>query len=144
MSHASYLQYFGHLMGKTGSLEKTLVLGKSEERRRGWQRIRRLGSFINSMDMILSNSGRQWRKRKPGVLQSMGSQRELSDWTTASKLSPHPWSLEILRPLETRKVFPWSSYHFSQIWRFLFCKFWHFPFLYALIKLTRSWLRREA
>ena len=49
------LQYFGHLMQRTNSLEKTLMLGKIEGwRRRGQQRMRWLGSIIDSMDMNLS------------------------------------------------------------------------------------------
>ena len=49
------LQFFGHLMGRTDSFEKTLMLGKIEGRkRRGWQRIRWLDGFTNSMDMSLS------------------------------------------------------------------------------------------
>ena len=49
------LQYFGHLMGRTDSLEKTLMLGKIEgRRRRGRQRIRRLDCITDTMDMSLS------------------------------------------------------------------------------------------
>ena len=49
------LQYFGHLMRRADSLEKTLMLGKIErERRRGQQRIRWLDGIINSLDMCLS------------------------------------------------------------------------------------------
>ena len=49
------LQYFGHLMGRTDSLEKTLMLGKIEgKRRRGQQRIRWLDGITDSMDMNLS------------------------------------------------------------------------------------------
>ena len=49
------LQYFGHLMGRTDSLEKTLMLGKIEDRRRrGQQRMRWLDSITDSMDMSLS------------------------------------------------------------------------------------------
>ena len=49
------LQYFGHLMGRTDSLEKTLMLGKIEgRRRRGRQRMRWLGGLTDLMDMSLS------------------------------------------------------------------------------------------
>ena len=49
------LQYFGHLVQRTDSLEKTLMLGKIEgKRRRGWQRMRWLDSITDSVDMSLS------------------------------------------------------------------------------------------
>ena len=48
------LQYFGHLMLRTDSLEKTLILGKIEGRRRGRQRMRRLDGITDSMDMSLN------------------------------------------------------------------------------------------
>ena len=47
------LQYFGHLMRRTDSFEKTLMLGKIERRRRGQQRMRRLDGITDSMDMSL-------------------------------------------------------------------------------------------
>ena len=47
------LQYIGHLMQRTNSLEKTLMLGKIEGRRRGWQRMRWLDAITNSIDMGL-------------------------------------------------------------------------------------------
>ena len=54
------LQYFGHLIQRTDSLEKTLMLGKSEgRRRREQQRMRWLNGIINSMDMVCANSRRQ-------------------------------------------------------------------------------------
>ena len=53
------LQYFGHLMGRADSLEKTLMLGQIEGgRRRGQQRMRWLDGILDLMDMSLSNSGR--------------------------------------------------------------------------------------
>ena len=48
------LQYFGHLMQRADSLEKSLLLGKIEDRRRGWQRMRWLDGIIDSIDMNLS------------------------------------------------------------------------------------------
>ena len=48
------LQYFGHLIGRTDSLEKTLMLGNIEGRRKGQQRMRRLDGITNLMDMSLS------------------------------------------------------------------------------------------
>ena len=68
------LQYFGHLMWRTDSFEKTLMLGKNEgERRRRWQRMRWLDGFTDSWTWIWINSGHWWLTGRPGVLESMGS-----------------------------------------------------------------------
>ena len=78
------LQYFGHLMQRTDSFEKTLVLGKIEGRkRRGRQRMRWLDGNTDSMDMSLSiSSGSCWWTGRPGVLLSVGSQRVGHNWGT--------------------------------------------------------------
>ena len=75
-------EYFGHLMWRSDSLEKTLMLGKTEgRRRRGWQRLRWLDGITDSMDMSLSSRSWWWTE-KTGMLQSMGSQRVVPDWAT--------------------------------------------------------------
>ena len=77
------LQYFGHLMRRTDSLEKTLMLGKIEgRRRRGWQRMRWLDGITDSMDTVWASSRSWWWTGNPGVLQSMGSQRVRHNWAT--------------------------------------------------------------
>ena len=70
------LLYFGHLMQRADSFEKTLMLGKiGGRRRRGRQRMRLLDGNTDSMDMSLSKPQELVMTGKPGVLQSMGSQR---------------------------------------------------------------------
>ena len=75
------LQYFDHLMRRADSLERTLMLGKIEgRRRRGRQRMRWLDGITDSWVWV--NSGNWWWTGMPGVLQFMGSQRVGHDWAT--------------------------------------------------------------
>ena len=77
------LQYFGHIMGRVDSLEKTLMLGGIEgRRRRGRQRMRWLDGITDWWAWILVNSGSLWCTGRPGVLWSMGLQRVGHDWAT--------------------------------------------------------------
>ena len=95
------LQYFGHVMRRVDSLEKTLMLGGiGGRRRRGRQRMRWLNGITNSMDMSLSNSGSWWCTGRPGVLWFMGSQRVRDDWATEPN-----WAPQQLCPLRKRERF---------------------------------------
>ena len=75
------LQYFGHLMRRTDSVETTLMLGKIEgRRRRGQQRMRCRMTSLTQWTWIWANSRSWWCTGKPGMLQPMGSQRVRHDW----------------------------------------------------------------
>ena len=105
------LQCFGHLMRRANSLEKTVMLGKIEgKRRRGWQGIRWLHSITNSVYMNLSKLQdivkdlEDWHVAVLGVLKS---QTRLTDWTTARKVRAKKYPLRILeKVMETSSSWP--------------------------------------
>ena len=80
------LQYFGHLMWRTDSLQKTLMMGKIEgRRRRGPQRMRCWMASLTQWTWVWASFGSWWWTGRPAVLQSMGLQRVGHDWVTELK-----------------------------------------------------------
>ena len=93
------LQYFGHLMWRADSFEKTLMLGKIESRRRrGQQRMRWLDGITDTMDMGLGGLPSWWWTGRPGVLWFMGSQRVGHNWVTELNWTELKMSLFWLYP----------------------------------------------
>ena len=75
------LQYFSYLIWRANSMEKTLMLGKIEGgKRMGWQRMRWLEASLTQWTWVWACSGSWWWTGRPGVLQSMGSQRVEHEW----------------------------------------------------------------
>ena len=113
------LQYFGHLMRRTDSFEKTLMLGKIEGRRRtGWQRMRWLDGITDSMDMSLS-------KLHPGVGDGQGGLVCCSPWR-CKELDTTEWLnwtelKHVCLPVGTCGSTFWSFYRWTltSVWRAL-------------------------
>ena len=102
------LQYFGSLMRRTNSLEKTLMLEKIDGRRRGDNRDGWMAS-LTWWKWVLTSSESWWWTGKAGVLQSMGSQRGGHDWVTELNWTEAFYAWNQKSPEEQKKHFSFCS-----------------------------------
>ena len=128
------LQYFGHLMWRADSSEKTLMWGKIEgRRRRGQQRIYGWMASPTQWTWVWVNSASWWWTGRPSVLQSMGSQRVRRDWVTelnwTEEATPHPFKF-------CHDITATQSYHQAL---FLTLVLWQFSPPLQLLFLLKSW-----